>query len=75
MSDSELQATLLQYANEDLDIAESEGAMTICNTKFGLLDIEYKDDKYTVTHDGGVLETMRRSTAAKFVASAYVVEN
>lgn len=58
-----LNAALIRYATSDLRCARREGAMLICQTKRGLLDLSYVDGTYTLATSGPAVEVLAQGKA------------
>jgi hypothetical protein len=66
----------LRYANEDIDIATEEGGVSITDTLFGVINIDYSEGVYLISDNKGKeLLKGSREEAIKFVSNAYVFEN
>lgn len=68
----------LQYANEDIELLEKSysGAMSITDTKHGLLDLNYnKGTKiYEIYNKGNKLYSGDRNGAIDFIADSFIIE-
>ena len=67
-----------KYANEDIEILDesSRGAMSITDTKHGLLDLSYNKETgiYEIYNQGNKLYEGDRKGVIEFVADSYVIE-
>ncbi|QDP54265.1 MAG: hypothetical protein Unbinned5434contig1000_12 [Prokaryotic dsDNA virus sp.] len=76
MTTLEIYKALKQYANEDTTIAKENGSMSICDTKRGVINVNYKYGLFQAYNNKGEQLTglMSQNRFENWLVDQYVVE-
>tara|TARA_R100001244_G_C5116819_1_gene122528 strand:- start:122 stop:355 length:234 start_codon:yes stop_codon:yes gene_type:complete len=77
MNNTDLQAALIEYANEDMGYAADGGSMVITDTKVGLITLNFANGLYQAfnRHAEKFTNELNRTQMEKWLVKQYVVEN
>lgn len=67
---------LKKYANEDANIAKENGAMSICETKKGVINVNYKNGFFQAFNNMGeqLTGSMIQNRFENWLVDQYIVE-
>jgi len=76
MSTIEIYKALKEYANEDANIAKENGAMSICGTKKGVINVNYENGFFQAFNNMGeqLTGSMIQNRFENWLIDQYVVE-
>ena len=74
MTQAEIKNMLIEYATEDVQTAKEEKMMSICDTKHGVLDVEFIEGTFSIRGKEFNREGLTEAQAIEMIADSYIVE-